>query len=35
VGIDPRGAPVWTIKNRNRYDRDKLRYPSDLTDGRN
>ena len=23
---------MWTIKNRPRYDRDKLRYPSDLTD---
>ena len=23
---------MWTIKNRHRYDRDKLRYPSDLTD---
>jgi transposase len=23
---------MWTIKNRARYDRSKLRYPSDLTD---
>ena len=23
---------MWTTKNRPRYDRDKLRYPSDLTD---
>jgi transposase len=23
---------VWTAKNRERYDRSKLRYPSDLTD---
>jgi transposase len=23
---------VWTIKNRPSYNRDKLRYPSDLTD---
>ena len=27
------GAPsMWTQKNRPRYDRDHLRYPSDLTD---
>src|SRR5271154_1986961 len=25
-------VPMWTIKNRPRYNRDKLRYPSDLTD---
>jgi transposase len=25
-------VPMWTMKNRPRYDRDKLRYPSDLTD---
>jgi hypothetical protein len=25
-------APMWTTKNRGRYDRSKLRYPSDLTD---
>ena len=24
---------MWTTKNRGRYDRSKLRYPSDLTDG--
>jgi transposase len=24
---------MWTDKNRARYDRSKLRYPSDLTDG--
>ena len=23
---------MWTSKNRIRYDRSKLRYPSDLTD---
>ena len=23
---------MWTIENRARYDRSKLRYPSDLTD---
>ena len=23
---------MWTVKNRGRYDRGKLRYPSDLTD---
>ena len=23
---------MWTIQNRHRYDRDSLRYPSDLTD---
>ena len=23
---------MWTSKNRARYNRDKLRYPSDLTD---
>lgn len=23
---------MWTIENRKRYDRSKLRYPSDLTD---
>jgi transposase len=23
---------MWTTANRHRYDRDKLRYPSDLTD---
>ena len=25
-------SPVWTMKNRGRYDRSKLRYPSDLSD---
>jgi transposase len=24
--------PMWTTENRRRYDRSKLRYPSDLTD---
>ena len=23
---------MWTTKNRGRYDRSQLRYPSDLTD---
>ena len=23
---------MWTDENRHRYNRDKLRYPSDLTD---
>lgn len=23
---------MWTFENRPRYNRDKLRYPSDLTD---
>ncbi len=23
---------MWTSKNRERYDRSKLQYPSDLTD---
>jgi hypothetical protein len=23
---------MWTNENRSRYDRSKLRYPSDLTD---
>ena len=23
---------MWTTENRPRYDRDRLRYPSDLTD---
>ena len=26
------GPPMWTSKNRALYNRDKLRYPSDLTD---
>jgi transposase len=25
-------AAMWTVSNRGRYDRSKLRYPSDLTD---
>src|SRR5271168_4330558 len=25
-------APLWTNKNRAKYNRDQLRYPSDLTD---
>src|SRR4030095_9950644 len=25
-------SPMWTRKNRVRYDRSRLRYPSDLTD---
>ncbi|MFC7544545.1 hypothetical protein ACFQU2_42445 [Siccirubricoccus deserti] len=27
-----RTAAMWTQENRARYDRSKLRYPSDLTD---
>ena len=27
-----KGHQMWTSKNRARYDRSKLRYPSDLTD---
>jgi hypothetical protein len=27
-----RGHPMWTSESRARYDRGKLRYPSDLTD---
>jgi putative transposase len=30
--LDSRGLPVWTDKNRAKYNRDHLRYPSDLTD---
>ncbi len=26
------GLPMWTQENRPRYNRDHLRYPSDLTD---
>ena len=26
------GLPMWTNENRARYDRSKLRYPSDVTD---
>ena len=25
---------MWTRENRGRYDRSKLRYPTDLTDGK-
>jgi hypothetical protein len=25
------GSPMWTRKNREHYDRSRLRYPSDLT----
>ncbi len=28
----PVGSPMWTNENRARYDRSRLRYPSDLTD---
>src|SRR6202521_2908954 len=28
---DLRRSPMWTAENRGRYDRSKLRYPSDLT----
>src|SRR5476649_684902 len=31
-GLVRGGSPMWTSKNRRRYDRSKLRYPSDLTD---
>jgi transposase len=31
-GLDSRGQPMWTSRNRARYDRSKLRYPSDVTD---
>jgi hypothetical protein len=30
--FDSRGPPAWTDKNRAKYNRDHLRYPSDLTD---
>src|SRR6202165_3550047 len=30
--IRSRGPPMWTLENRPRYNRDHLRYPSDLTD---
>src|ERR1700734_824948 len=29
---DSMEAPMWTNENRARYDRSRLRYPSDLTD---
>jgi len=34
MGVSPirRMAPMWTNENRCRYDRSRLRYPSDLTD---
>jgi transposase len=31
-GLIRGGSPMWTSKNRGRYDRSALRYPSDLTD---
>src|SRR3954464_4625966 len=31
-GAGDGGLPMWTNENRARYDRSKLRYPSDLTD---
>src|SRR3981189_248003 len=31
-GLIRGGSPMWTSQNRGRYDRSKLRYPSDLTD---
>jgi transposase len=30
--IDLVGCRIWTAENRPRYNRDKLRHPSDLTD---
>jgi hypothetical protein len=32
VGPIRRGRQMWTNENRSRYDRSKLRYPSDVTD---
>ena len=34
IALDPtrRSLPIWTVENRARYDRSKLRYRSDLTD---
>jgi hypothetical protein len=32
VGAIRRSGEMWTLENRPRYDRSKLRYPSDLTD---
>src|SRR3979411_338982 len=32
VAVRFEGAPMWTKENRGRYDRSRLRYPSDLTD---
>ncbi len=31
-GLDSRERGIWTTENRRRYDRSRLRYPSDLTD---
>src|SRR5947208_15670380 len=31
-GLIRGGSPMWTPKNRKRYDHSHLRYPSDLTD---
>jgi transposase len=31
-GLILEGPPMWTNKNRARYDRSRLRYPSDVTD---
>jgi transposase len=31
-GLIRGGSPMWTPQNRKRYDRSRLRYPSDLTD---
>jgi transposase len=32
LGSHLEGLPMWTSENRPRYNRDHLRYPSDLTD---
>jgi len=32
VTLKTYAVPMWTAENRPRYNRDKLRYPSDLTD---
>jgi hypothetical protein len=32
VGIADGSAAMWTPENRRLYNRDHLRYPSDLTD---
>jgi hypothetical protein len=31
-GLILEGPPMWTCENRSKYNRDKLHYPSDLTD---
>ena len=31
-GLIRGGPPMWTLENRPKYNRDHLRYPSDLTD---